>query len=1119
MANSVSCATNRCLPRRLAAGVVGAFRGLLAPMLLVPMLPALMLPAAAQDTQALLRFPDVHENLVVFVYGEDIWSVDAEGGIATRLTIHDGEERFPKISPDGRWIAFTGQYDGNGDVYVMNRRGGEITRVTYHPGYDEVVDWHPSNGKILFSSSRHSYNRFTRLFLISPDGTGLEELILNEAAYGSFSPDGTKIAYNKVARENRTWKRYRGGLAQEVYLYDLATNQESNLTRYPGTDRIPMWIGDSVYFSSDRDGVLNIHSYSIGTGEIEQLTHHTDYDIRRPSRGGHRIVYELGGNLWLLDVDSKATRPIPVEVASDLPEIRPRWKKVDGFLTGFDISPTGQRVLAVARGEVFTVPREEGPTRNLTRSSGARDKDAAWSPDGKSVAYLSDAAGEYDLYVVDPQGREQAVPLTRYGDGYRHTLRWSPDSTRIAFADQTLRCYILDVATRKVVEVDRAEFENVDVSLDLKPIHDFQWSPDGRFLAYSKMDRDLVTKVYIYSLESGAIHCVSQGIFNDFAPEFSRDGRFLFLISNRRFNPTFCDFEWEMVYKKAAGIYAVALRKDGGPLLPFRSDEEPEGGKPEGEEPKTSSAASDISPLVIDFDGIADRIEPLPLPAGNYRDLAAGEDILFFLNGEEGDYNRFEFRGPGTQDLYGFSFQDRKTHTVIPGVNGYKLSADGKHIVYRKDGGLGLIPASSRDSQGHPLDLSGLTMWLEPAAEWRQIFHEAWRMERDFYYEPAMHGLDWEAMRERYGRLLPYASCRQDILFLIGELIGELNTSHTYIYGGDRLRQAERVNVGMLGTDWEIDPSLRRYRFQKILRTADYSRGVYPPLAGPGKNIREGEILWAVNGTEVTTERNIHAFFEGLAGKPTTLRVGGSDSREGAREVVVMPLGGEQTLRYLDWVEHNRRVADEASGGKIGYIHLPDTYLGSGLEFPKYFYAQMRKQGLIIDGRFNGGGLDPDIFLRRLDKPLHAFWTRRYSHDQTIPDFVTTAHMVCITNRQAGSGGDMLPMEFRKRGLGPVIGTRSWGGLVGVSTPISLIDGGGLTAPDYRIYDLDGSWIVENQGIAPDIEVDLHPAEIARGHDAQLMKAVEILLDRMASDPRPWPRHAPYPRDPGAKKK
>ena len=1070
-------------------------------------------PAAAQEAGALLRFPDVHEDLIVFVYGEDIWSVPLEGGTASRLTIHDGEERYPRFSPDGRLIAFTGQYDGNSDVYVMNRHGGEISRVTFHPGTDEVVGWHPTQGKIIFSSTRHSFNRFSRLFLIAPDGTGLEELILYEAARGSFSPDGTRIAYNRVAREHRTWKRYQGGLAQEIYLYDFATQEETNLTQFPGTDRVPMWIGDLICFSSDRDGVLNLYAYNTGTGETEQLTRHADFDIRRPSQGGDSIVYELGGNIRQLDIRSRQDRRVPISVQTDLPETRPYRKRVDGYVTGFDVSPTGQRALVMARGEVFTVPKKDGPTRNLTRSSGARDKDAAWSPDGKTIAYLSDSTGEYEIHLVDPQGRTEAVRLTKHKDGYRHTLRWSPDSRKIAFTDQTLRCYTLDVNSKKIAEVDRAEFENVDVALDFKPIHDFAWSPDSRFLAYSKLDLDLVYKVYIYALETGEVHCVSQGIFNDFGPEFSRDGRFLFFVSNRRFDPTFCDFEWELVYKDAAGIYAVALQKDGGPLLPFKSDEEPEGGGEGSGEPEAGA------PMTIDFDGLAERIEALPLPPGNYRGLKAGKDTLFYLNGEDGDYNRFEYRGPGAQDLFGFSFSGRSPHTVITGVSGFKLSADGSTLIYRRGRSLGLIPSTARDSQGSSLSLSGLTMWFEPLEEWKQIFHEAWRMERDMYYEPDMHGVEWEAMRDKYGSLLPFVSCRQDLRFLIGELIGELNTSHTYISGGDLLRRADRVNVGMLGTDWEIDSANRRYRMKKIYRVADYSRGIYPPLARPGMNLKDGDYLLAVNGEQVTAGRNIYSYFQGLAGHQVTLLVNGAPSSSGAREIVVQPLGGEYTLRYLDWVEHNRLEAEKASNGLIGYIHLPDTYLGSSLEFPKYFYAQMRKKGLIIDGRFNGGGLDPDIFLRRLNKPLHAFWTRRYSADQTIPDFMTTAHMVCLTNRQAGSGGDMLPMEFKKLGLGPVIGTRSWGGLVGVSTTISLIDGGGLTTPDYRIYDTDGSWIVENMGVSPDIAVDLTSAEVARGHDAQLVKAIEVLMEKIEADPRPWPQHGPYPKDKKVKKK
>jgi len=1057
------------------------------------------------ERRPLMRFPDVHGNTVVFVYGEDIWSAPSDGGVATRLTIHDGAERFPKFSPDGKMIAFTAEYDGNGDVYVMNSYGGKITRVTFHPGYDEVVGWHPLKNKILFRSSRRSFSRFSRLFLISPDGTDMEELILHEAAQGSFSPDGTKMAYNKVSRENRTWKRYRGGTAQEVYLYDFKTNEDRNLTTFRGTDRVPMWIGQKIYFSSDRDRVLNIYSSDTKKGKIEQITRHTEYDVRRPSMGGNKIVYELGGTLWLLNVDTRVTKMIPVEIRADAPEVRPYLKKVDRNITGFDCSPTGKRALVVARGEVFTVPGKEGPTRNLTRDSGARDKDAVWSPDGKTITYLSDKSGEYEIYLVDPQGKKEAVRLTEHKKGYRHTLRWSPDSKKIAFADQTLGCYYLDVATKKITEVDRASYENVDVSLNVKPIYDFSWSPDSRYLAYSKMDEDLVYKVYIYSLETGETHCVSSGLFNDFQPVFSKDGEHLFFISNRRFDPTLCDFEWEMVYKKLAGIYCLTLKKDGKPLLPFKSDEEGVETNGEGEK----KADKKEPKVVIDFEGISMRIEALPLPRGNYRNLAVNKSSIFYLNADEGDFNRFEFRTKGPQPLNAFSFKDRKERTVIKGIDGYKLSADGSHIVYKKRNTIGIIAAGAKDSKGKPLKLSDLKMWLDPAAEWKQIFNEAWRMERDFYYEPNMHGLDWVAMKEKYGQLLPYASCRQDIQYIIGELIGELNTSHTYIYGGDRRRRADRVNVGMLGVDWEIDKANNRYRFKKIYRVPEWTREILPPLVRPGVQVQGGDYLLQVNGQEVTADRNIYSYFLDLAGKQVTLLVNSKPTSVGAKEITVKPLRDERTLRYLDWVEHNRLVAEKASNGQIGYIHLPDTYLGSASLFPRYYYSQTRKKGLIIDGRFNGGGLDPDIFLRRLNKKALAYWTRRYSHDQTIPEVVTRAHMVCLTNRQAGSGGDMLPMEFRIKGMGPVIGTRSWGGLVGVSMFISLIDGGGLTAPDYRIYGTDGNWIVENVGVEPDIVVDLHSEEMARGHDAQLMKGIEVLLKKIKEDPRPWPKRKP----------
>jgi tricorn protease len=1058
-----------------------------------------------------MRFPDIHGDTIVFVYGEDIWTVPADGGVATRLTIHDGQERFPRFSPDGSMIAFTGEYDGNADVYVMNAHGGDITRVTYHPGGERVAGWHPTKNKIMFISGRQHW-RFARMYLVSPDGSDMEEVVLYNIAHGSFSSDGKKIAYNKVRREHRTWKRYKGGLAQEIYLCDLETLEERNLTNFERSDRLPMWIGNKIYFSSDRDGVLNIYVCDPQTGSIEQITHHTEYDVRRPSMGGNKIVYELGGSLWVLDVETRQSHMVQVEIKADLPEARPVLVDVKGHIQGFDCSPGGKRALIVARGEVFTVPKENGPTRNLTQNCGTRDKDAAWSPDGKTIAYLSDASGEYEIYLGDPMGRKEAIRLTKHENGYRRTLRWSPDGKKIAFADHTLRCYYLDIATKKITEIDKAYFENQDISLDLKDIYDFTWSPDSRHIAYSKMDEDLVTKVYVYSLETGKIHCVSQGIFNDFGPVFTKDGQHLLFVSNRRFDPTFCDFEWEMVYKKAAGIYALTLRKDGQPLLPFQSDEEGIASAPPKAKNK-SKKDQDEGLVVIDFDGIADRIEVLPLPMGNYRNLAVNESALYYLNKDEGDFNRFEFRAIFPKTLYAFSWKTRKEDTVIEDIDGYKLSANGTHIVYKKGSSVSIIDAGARHTSGEAVDLSDLKMWLDPRTEWKQIFDESWRLERDYYYEPDMHSLDWPAMKEKYGKLLPYASCRQDIQYIVGELIGELNTSHTYVYGGDRQRRADRVNIGMLGTDWEVDKAANRYRFKKILRVADWTRDIVPPLIRPGVHVKKGDYLLRVNGEEVSADRNVYSYFQDLAGKQITITVNSKPTLAGAKEYTIKPLRGENTLRYLDWVEHNRKVAEKASDGQIGYIHLPDTYLNSAREFPKYFYAQMRKKGLIIDGRFNGGGLDPDIFLRRLTKPLHAYWTRRYSHDQTVPDFVTTAHMVCLTNKQAGSGGDMLPMEFQMMKMGPVIGTRTWGGLVGVSMFLEMIDGGGLTVPDYRIYGPDGSWIVENEGITPDIIIDLDPAGMAKGFDAQLMKGIEVLMKKIEVDPRPWPEHEAIPNN------
>lgn len=1076
-------------------------------VLLIMMLVNLVFIGQSVGQGSLLRFPDIHEDLLVFVHGEDIWSVPAEGGVATRLTINDGEERFPRFSPDGSLIAFTGYYDGNPDVYVMNKYGGEITRVTYHPGYDEVIGWHPGKNKIIFSANRGDYPGYLQLFLIAPDGTGLEKLILHEAARGSFSPDGTQIAYNKVSRENRTWKRYKGGTAQDVYIYDLESDEEINISNFEGTDRMPMWIGDKVYFTSDRDRVLNIYSADPQSGKIEQLTYHTEYDVRRPDFGGDRIIYELGGELAVLDLTNNKTTKLNIEIRADMPEARPYLKEVKENITGFDCSPGGERAVIVARGEIFSVPVKEGPTRNLTSSSGARDKNAAWSPNGKYIAYISDKSGEYNVYIIDQAGQEEAIRLTDFHKGYLHTLRWSPDSRKLAFTDHALSLNILDVESKRLSVADKAYFENIDVSLEVKPIYDFSWSPDSRFIAYSKMDADLVNKVYIYALDDQAIHQVST-IFNDFHPVFSNDGKYLFFISNRRFNPTLCDFEWEMVYKKTSGIYCVTLQKDGDPFIKTKSDE-----IPFDEEQNAEPAETGETPVKIDWDGLGERLEALPLARGNYRHLAVNDNALFFLNRDEGDFNRFEYRVPNTMDLYSFCFDEQKENKVLEGINSYKLSADGKKITYKKGDDIGIIGSSETASKGNTLNLTDLKMWYEPKQEWKQIFYEAWRFERDYFYEPGMHGLNWDQMKEKYGKLIEFASCRQDIQFIIGELIGELNTSHTYVYGGDRKRTPDRTGTGLLGATYTADEENKRYQFEKIYKTADWSRGVYPPLAKPGMDIKEGDYLLQVNGRDVFTDKNIYSYFTDMANKQLTITVNSKPSMEGAKQYALESVGSEYLLRYQNWVETNRKIVQEASDGQIGYLHFPDTYLGSATAFGKYFYSQTRKKGLIIDGRFNGGGLDPLIFFKRLNQAPHAYWTRRYSHDQTSPAFAVNAHMVCLTNRQAGSGGDMFPQEFQQFNMGPVIGTRTWGGLVGVSMFIPLIDGGGLTAPDYRIYNADGKWLIENEGVTPDIIIDLKAKEVAEGYDAQLMKGVEVLMNKIKEEPRPWPEHEAFPSD------
>jgi len=1072
-------------------------------------------PAAAP--QALAMQPDLHGELIAFVHAEDIWTVPAAGGIARRITFHEGEEKAPKFSPDGKLIAFTAEYDGNTDVYVMNPEGGTITRLTYHPGTDEVVGWHPVSGKVLFRSGRDSYSRFARLFLIAPDGSGLEALPLPEAGWGAYNADGSLIAYTRVATEDRTWKRYRGGLAPDLYLYDVRTGTDRQLTSARGTERFPMWLGGTLYYEADPDGVLNLYAMDPKTGESRQLTRYTDYDAGRPSDGSGKIVYDRAGGIEIFDPAIGQAKAVPFQVLADAPETRPYLKNVKDWITGIALSPDGSRAVVVARGEVFTVPREKGVIRNLSQDSGSRDKDAVWSPDGKRIAFFSDRTGEFEVFVIDPLRREPAVRLTTHEDGYRFALRWSPDSKKLAFTDQTLTLSYLDVETKAVTKVDKAEYEAMDLAIDSKPIFDHAWSPDSRFLAYTKMGADLVNRVWIYALDTKEKQAVTGGPLESFGPVFSEDGERLFFVSNRRFDPTYSDMDFELVYKKVAGIYALALKAGAKPLFPPETgDEVPaagtQDGKPgekKGDGEKKDEATKVPPKTVVDFAGIEARVEPLSLPRGNYRRLGVAGGSLFYLDGPEGDFNRFDIREPGPRALKAYDLAKRKERTVLEAVDDYALSADGKRLAWHKGNEIGIVDGSAEKANPEPLDLAGLTMTLDPRSEWKQIYRDVWRIERDYFYDPGMHGLDWASTGAKYQPLMDAASSRAEVRWVIGELIGELATSHTYVFGGDRRRKADRVPTGMLGADLVADPASGRWQIKRILRTPDWTSGSVPPLAAPGVDVREGDFLLAVDGRDVTTAREVFAAFEGLAGKPVRLTVAADPKGKQARDAIVVPAGDESRFRYLDWLERNRKAVDAASGGTIGYLHLPDTFTGAAEMFPQYWYGQTQKDGLIVDGRFNGGGLDPDPFLNRMNLPVLYYWTRRYSHDYSTPLVATRAHKALLTNRQAGSGGDMLPAEFQLKKMGPVIGTRTWGGLVGISMFTPLVDGGGITAPDYRVYSTDGTWVIENEGVQPDIVVDIDPAGMQRGVDAQLMKAVDYLMEKIRTAPPQKPARPP----------
>ncbi len=1079
---------------------------------------ALLTFSLAQAEEArILRFPDVHKDKIVFVHAGDLWLVSAQGGIARRLTSHSGLEVFPKFSPEGKMIAFTGQYDGNTDVYVIPAEGGEPKRLTFRPGFenqadrfgldDMVLDWHPDGQRILFRSWRESYNSwFQKLFLIGKDGGFPERLPLPEAGLTCFSPDGTRLAYNRVFRNFRTWKRYKGGLAQDIWIYDLKQNTVERITDFEGTDTSPMWHGDRIYFVSDRDRTANIFCYDLKSKQTRKVTEHADFDVKWPSLGPESIVYENGGYLYRLDLKSESTEKISVQIPDDKVLTRPEFVSVKEHIHDFGLSPSGKRAVLEARGDVFTLPAEKGNTRNLTNTSGIREKNPAWSPDGKWIAYLSDRTGEDELYVVPQDGNGQEIRITRDGHCYRFAPVWAPDSKKLLFADKDLRLYYVNIDDKKVTLVD---------STRNWEIRDYCWSPDSRWIAYAKPARNRMNSIFLYSLDEGTIHRVTEDFTDDTEPAFEPEGKYLYFLSKRDFNARMGNFEPSFTYNEMTKIYVVTLQADS--LSPFapesdevESPQERWERKEKEREEKEKKKPELIERIRIDLSGIGDRVVAVPIDPGNFRMLKAGEDKLYYLS-----FPSWTLTGgkPGPQgELRLFDLKERKEHILLCPVDGYDLSPDGEKIIYRSGKEFGIVDSKTSSCKvgDGALKLDDMQMKLDRREEWAQVFDEVWRRQRDFFYAPNMHGLDWELVGARYREMMPQVAHRTDLNYILGEMIGELCCSHTYIAGGEGTKM-DVIKTGLLGIDWEADTVSGFYRIKKIYPGQNWKDDLRSPLTEPGVDVQQGEYIVAVDGTILSYPTNPYSLFENTVGKTITLKVNAKPSTKDAREVTVRPIESEYKLRYRDWVETNRRQVDEATNGRVGYIFIPDMGGGGLNEFTESFFPQIKKEGLIVDVRYNGGGFVSEMILERLRREVVGMGCSRNAADYTYPEAAFHGHMVCIANQYSASDGDNFPYFFREYGLGPVIGRRTWGGVVGIRGFPPLLGGGYATVPEFAAFGVKGDWIMENHGVDPDIEIDNLPDQVVQGRDPQLEKAIEMVMKKLEEEPKKLPGRPPYP--------
>ncbi|MDY0078452.1 MAG: PDZ domain-containing protein [Bacteroidales bacterium] len=1048
---------------------------------------------SAMEDARLLRYPDISNDLIVFVYAGDLWSVNADGGEARQLTSHEGVEIFPKISPDGKWIAFSAEYSGSRQIWVMPAEGGEAKQLTWYNsvgvmpprgGFDHVVmGWTSDSKKILIRANRTPFgDRNGRYFLVSLDG-GLEEpLPIINGGFAALSPNDKMICFTPVDREFRTWKRYKGGRASDLWIYDLEKNSSEQITTFKGSDQWPIWEGNDIIFASDSDLRLNLYRYNITTKSMNQLTHFKDFDVMWPSGKNGKIVYENGGLLYVYNLTTNENKKIDVALNFDNPHLKAHYKNVKGDINSYAISPSGKRVLLDARGDIFSVPAENGLIVNLTNTQGVRELYPSWSPNGKYIAYYSDATGEYEVYLLE--NKEEATPrqLTKGSAAWKYEAEWSPDSKYLVYSDRTMQLWLLDVETGTQKAIDKATQSE---------IRSYAFSPDSEWITYTKESDNNLSAIWVYHISTAKATQLSDDQFNDWSPYFSKDGKFIFFVSNRDFNLKFSSFEFDYLYADASRLYAAALQNDGTRLAPFKIDKEPvkeseSTDNDKKDKKKEESEKATAVKVKIDFEGFNGRIEALPVTSGSYRILGVVDGGLLYMS---------------ERKIMRYNTEEQKTEEIMEKAWGAIPTADGKQMLYRsgEDYGIAKIAPGQKPGTGK-LDLDKLDMKIEPQKEWNQIYQDSWRIFRDYFYVDNMHGVDWKGVGERYAKLIPYAGSRFDVDYVLNELVSEINAGHAYVNWGD-IAEVKRVNTGLLGAELEADYNAGRYRIMKIYEGENWNPERRAPLTEAGVDIKEGDYIISVDGQELTTDMNPYALLENKANRMVDIVVSSNSEGKVTRKSKVKTIDSEIELRYLNWVNERRAIVEKLSDGRIGYIHVPNTAIEGNRELHRGMYAYHNKEALIIDDRYNGGGFIPDRMADLLDRRTLTYWHRNGMLPDKAPGVSHNGPKVMLINGYSSSGGDAFPYFFKKLGLGTLIGTRTWGGLVGISGNASLIDGGYISVPRFGIFDENEEWIIEGIGVYPDIEVVDRPEDLATGKDPNIEKAVEFLLNALKENP------------------